>query len=710
MRRTTLSTCLGLLVLGLAGCASPVRLDLPDLDAEPQSAPVQSEVYDASGERIAIFRTDHREPVRFAELPEVLVAAVIAAEDRRFYEHGGVDARSIARAAIANQRAGAVVQGGSTITQQLAKNRYLPEAEPTLDRKVTEARLALELEDRMSKDAILADYLNTIYFGEGAYGIAAAARTYFDTDVADLDLAQSALLAGIIPEPVRASPHHDPERARQARAEVLRRMVETGAIDRPAADEAATAELGLADPPEPAETEHPFFVDLVRRELLADPRLGDDPAARFERVHGGGLRIETTIDPEVQAAAEEAVATHREQLSTGDDDPEVAAAVLRPGDGHVLAVVGGSDHDERPFDLATQGRRQPGSAFKPFALIAALEDGYRPGQTIDSGSVSLTIDEYGEPWRVRSNTSGPMPLDRALEVSSNGAYARLGHELGGGRIAEVAQRLGIDADLGTHPALALGGLREGVTPLELAASYATVAAGGVHAEPRAVARVTDSDGRTVIDDEPEQEVVLDEEVAWHATEALRGVVLNGTGQLADPGRPALGKTGTSQGYRDAWFAGATPELAASVWIGHPDRARRLEGPSGAPIEGGSWPARIWRDLVVGALGDGEERDFPYPEHLEVTRIVDDRQGCVLDAAPGAELVEAVDEGEAVRGFADAQPVVRTRLPGELPERACPEPTDADEEDEAEEAEDEEPETEDEPDPETDTAEPAEDDR
>ena len=646
-----------LLALALAGCATPVRLELPSLDVQPQPSPVQSVVRDAHGEQIAVLRTHHREPVAYADLPEVLVDAVLAAEDQRFFDHGGVDARAIARAAIANQRAGEVVQGGSTITQQLAKNRYLPEAEATLERKVTEARLARELEQRMGKESILTDYLNTIYLGEGAYGIAAAASVYFDAEPADLDLAEAALLAGIIREPVAASPHRDPERALAARARVLEQMVATGAISPEEADEAARAPLALADPPEPPATEHPFFVDAVVRELLADPRLGEDETARVQKLYGGGLEIETTIDPRAQAAAEEAAATGRERLAGAPGgDPEVAAAVVRPADGHVLAVVGGADHGDREFDLATQGRRQPGSAFKTFALVAALEDGWRLDDTIDSGSVSLRVDAHGDAWTVRSATSGPMRLDQALARSSNGAFARLAVEVGGERVAEAAHRLGISSELGTHPAIALGGLREGVSPLEMASAYAAIAAGGVSHDPVLVTRVTDAEGHLLADAslDASPRVAVDGETAWFATRALQAVIEDGTGTLADPGRPAIGKTGTSQRYRDAWFAGSTPELAAAVWIGHPDTAQRLLDPAGAPVMGGSWPARVWRDLVVAALDGVPEHDFPYPEHLEITLRVDPVRDCVL--APDDPA------GETVTG-----------LPGELPDHRCPEP-------------------------------------
>ncbi|HWB70620.1 MAG TPA: transglycosylase domain-containing protein, partial [Egibacteraceae bacterium] len=633
----------------LAACDQVVEIRPTPLALSPVDTPQQSLVYAADGSVIATLRLANRENVARGDLPRVLVDAVVAAEDRRFFAHGGLDLRAVVRAALANRRAGQVVQGGSTITQQLVKNRYLPGGAQTLRRKTAEARLALELERSASKDAILTDYLNTVYFGAGAYGVQAAARTYFGVDVADLSLTQAALLAGLIRSPESASPYSRPHAAQGERRRVLDAMVATAALERPAAEAAASASLGVQPPPPPPATRFPYFVEHVKRVLLADPRFGPDEAARVRLLFGGGLRVHTTIDPALQGQAEAAAGT----FWSAPDDPEVALAVVRPSDGHLVAAVGGRDFRARQFDLATQGRRQPGSAFKTFALVAALQAGMRLDDVVDSGSVALPRGPGGPPWVVRSATRGPLSLRDALAVSSNGAFARLAVRLGPERVADQAHAMGVTSDLGHEEALVLGGLSEGVSPLEMAVAYATLANGGVHVPVTAITRVEDADGRPLWRPDLGPRVAMDPETAHLATQALRSVVEEGTGSAARLDRPAAGKTGTSQRHRDAWFVGFTPQLAAAVWIGYPDQERPLVGVHGvARVSGGTWPARIWKAFMQVALAGQPAADFPYPAHLARTVAVDPSTG-----------------GLATRWCPLTVQV--TGLPKELPRFTCP---------------------------------------
>jgi membrane peptidoglycan carboxypeptidase len=636
----------GLLLLCalVAGCAG-IDVRWADLTVEAQDTPTQTRMYAADGSLIATLRVHNRDLVTRDELPDVLLDAVVAAEDHRFYDHDGVDLRAIARAVVANRRAGQVVEGGSTITQQLVKNRYFPDADETLDRKIAEGRLALEFETVRSKDEILTDYLNTVYFGTGAYGIAAAARTYFDVEAGDLDLTQAALLAGLIRSPESASPHRDGARALAERDRVLHRMASTGRVNPFEAAAAREAPLGVVDPPAPPATRYPHFVEHVKRTLLADARFGADESERVRRLFGGGLTIHTTLDPDLQATAEQAAASLRVP-----GDPEVAVAVVRPRDGRLVAAVGGRDFAERQFDLATQGSRQPGSAFKTFALVAALRDGARLDEEWDAGPADIALPD-GQQWQVRSATPGRLSLIDATARSSNGAFARLAMEVGPHRVAEQARAMGITSRVGTNPAIVLGGLAEGVSPLEMAGAYGTLATGGVHVPPHSVDRVTDAQGRTVWAPDTSPRVAMDAETAWLATQALRAVVEDGTGQAATIDRPAAGKTGTTQDHRDAWFVGFTPQLATAVWVGHPDEAVPLRDGAGGELGGSSWPARIWRQVMLGALAGEPVRQFPYPHARAVTVNVNP-----IDDTLAGQWCPVVVE--------------RSGLPAELPTQEC----------------------------------------
>jgi penicillin-binding protein 1A len=569
----------------------------------------RSVVYAAGGEVIATLAgEENRTVVPLERVPEVAQRAVLAIEDASFYEHRGVSLGGLVRALFTNLEAGTVRQGGSTITQQLVKNVIVGN-ERSLDRKIREARYAIALERERTKREILELYLNEAYFGNGVYGIGTAAEFYFGTKVDQLTLAQSALLAGLIRAPERYDPLRHAEAARARRNLVLDRMAELGHITRAEAARAKAEPLGAAPHPLPAPVE-PYFVEFVKEQILSDPRFGATRADRARALFQGGLRIHTTLDLRLQRAAAAAVS----QVLTSPNDPAAALVAIDPATGAVKAMVGGRDFEKNKYNLAVQGRRQAGSSFKPFTLVAALESGVPPGYTLDTPSPIEITDQTGQVWRVENYShrgEGIMDLRRATELSVNSFYAQLIAKVGPARVVEVARKMGITSDLQPYLSLALGTFE--VSPYEMASAYATLAAGGVHCQPYAVTRIVDASGRTVVENDPDCSPVLDPEVAAQATAILRGVIERGTGRArARIGRPAAGKTGTTDDYKDAWFTGYTPQLATAVWMGYPkDRSRPLTNIHGfAQVFGGSLPAMIWARFMRAAHEGLPVVDFP----------------------------------------------------------------------------------------------------
>ncbi|MFC3230876.1 transglycosylase domain-containing protein [Marinibaculum pumilum] len=503
------------------------------------------------------------------------VEAVLATEDRRFFQHPGIDPVGVARALAVNIWAGRIVQGGSTITQQLAKNLFL-EPDRTLRRKVQEAMLAVWLELQFDKRQILDLYLNRVYFGAGAYGVGAAAARYFGKLPADLDLAESAMLAGLLKAPSRWAPTGNLAGA-QARADaVLENMVEAGFIDRAAARAAA------ADPARPiaalGETRGVrYFTDWVLEELQ-----------QFVGRHGDDLIVRTSLDPRLQAAAERAV---REGVAAAAnrDVGQAALVAMRP-DGAVLAMVGGTDHARSAYNRATQALRQPGSVFKPFVYLAALEAGYAPDDLV--ADAPLTVGGW-QPENYDGRYRGEITLTEALAGSVNAATVALSEAVGRDKVVEAAQRLGISAAMQPLPAIALGAAE--ATLLELTTAYAVFASGGQAVLPYAIAEVRRRDGSLVYERSGSGlgRLVAGEDAA-EMTAMLRAVVDRGTGRAARLDRPVAGKTGTSSDYRDAWFIGYTAALVAGVWTGNDD-GRPMEG-----VTGGSVPAGIWQDFMSRA--------------------------------------------------------------------------------------------------------------
>jgi membrane peptidoglycan carboxypeptidase len=619
------------LALSASACANQfVVLEPPELDAVPRTPPEQTFVYDRDGRQLAVLRREFRERVTLDEVPTVLVDAVLAAEDRRFRQHGGVDVRAIGRAALANTAAGEVSQGGSTITQQLVKNLYMPDAERTAATKLEEALLARELEAEHDKDWILTEYLNTVYFGAGAYGVHAAAQTYYGLELDELHAGQAALLAGLIRSPGTLDPVAEPDAARARRDLVLDAMVETGALTLEEAADARARPLAVTARPTAPAVAEPHVVDLVVRTLLSDPTFGATEADRAARLYGGGLRIHTTIDPRAQAAARAAMAA----ALPDEGDPDAAVVTVDPATGHVIAAASSVPHDELQFDLATQGRRQPGSTFKTFVLTTAVTDGWRPDDRI-SGAQGRIATGSGV-WEVRNadrRSYGAIRLEDAIRASVNGAFARLVLEVGPGRVAALAKAMGVASPVEDNAPIALGGLADCCTPLDMASAYATLAALGVHRPTTVIDRIEDASGATVWRPSESATQVVPTGVAWLVTQMLQTVVTSGTGRAAAvEGWEVAGKTGTVDGYRDAWFVGYTPTQATAVWVGHHEARIPMRGVQGRRVvTGGSIPAEIWRDHVAALLVGVTPVPFTLPDREIVTVEVDPRTG--LLAAP-----------------------------------------------------------------------------
>ncbi|MDQ3147034.1 MAG: transglycosylase domain-containing protein [Actinomycetota bacterium] len=557
---------------------------------------------------------ENRENVVLGELPDHVVDAVIAIEDARFWTHRGVDVKAVVRAAKANTDEGSIVQGGSTITQQYVKNTVL-DADQSIERKINEALLALELERRYTKERILELYLNTIYFGNGAYGVHAAAKEYFGITAAELSLAQSATLAGLIRAPSAFDPHDAPDAAVARRDHVLHRMAELGLVEADVSAKAEAEPLVLAERTAGDRYPAPHFVEQVKRFILDDPRFGATPGERQALLFGGGLRITTTLDPRLQAQAEEAVS----RVRPPEPGPDAALVSIEPRTGFVRALVGGRDFfgggASAKLDLTTGGPGRPaGSAFKPLVLAAALEEGISLDQDY-AAPARLTIPLTSELWQVENyegSDGGRATLFEATLQSYNTVYAQLIQEVGPADAVAMASRLGIRSPLQPFPSAVLG--TNDVHPLEMASAYATFANRGLRVAPAFVTRVLRRDGTVLYSHAHAQERVLEADVADRVNSALQGVIAGGTGVRARIGRPAAGKTGTGQQWRDAWFVGYTQELSTAVWFGFRDEGTRSMVPPATPmrVSGGTWPATTWQLFMAAALAEAPVTGFPAP--------------------------------------------------------------------------------------------------
>jgi len=594
--------------LSAAGYVLSVAASAPPLDSlKPIDQGTSSAVYAADGTRLGFIQADEiRTPIRLRRIPESMQAATIAIEDERFYRHGGVDYEGIARAAFKNLEAGKAVEGGSTITQQLVRNLYVGR-ERTLERKIREARLAEELEDRHSKRWILESYLNSVPYGtvdgQTAVGVQAAAQTFFDKPAKNLTLEESALLAGLPQSPSKLNPFQNPREALERRNEVLRKLADLGYISDARAQEARSAPLGVRRGDLYIKIREPFFFDYVKQQLI--DRFG------VNTVRKGGLRVYTTIDPKLQKAGREAI----DSTLPYPGDPSSAVVAIDPRTGYIKAMASSSKYKHDQYNLAAQGKRQPGSAFKTFVLSTAIKRGVNPYSTsYVSRPLDLKTEDYG-PWKVQTydqSYGGSMNLVRATLRSDNTVYAQLDLDLGPKSVAETAKSMGITTKLDGYPAEGLGGLTRGVSPLEMANAYATLASGGMRNKPIAILRVKFPDGEVEELGKPKRERVLSDAQAYEVTKILKQNVTGGTGRAANIGCPSAGKTGTTDNFNDAWYDGFTPYLATAVWVGYPDALREMRSVHGISVAGGTFPAQIWKKFMDVAKGSNCG-DFPQPK-------------------------------------------------------------------------------------------------
>jgi penicillin-binding protein 1A len=615
-------------LLGLSaftfGLLTAIAAQIPDLDPARQAQRQEKNtyLYASNGRTIlAILRgSQARVVVDSEDISPWLKHAIVAVEDRRFYEHRGVDVRGILRAVKADITNRGAVQGGSTITQQFVKNA-INQDEQTISRKLREAALAWRLERKWSKDRILTSYLNTVYFGNGAYGVEQASRIYFQHGADSVTRAEAALLAGIPGEPSLYDPVAHPRIAKARRDLVLKLMRQQGYITRAQYVEGINA--AMPDPEKvrlPATQTQwaPYFANYVTDQLVEK--------FHTRGVYGGGLHVKTTIDLKMQKMAQEAIA----KALPPDIGPTAALVTIDAHTGAVLAMVGGRSYRKSQFNLATQGERQPGSSFKPFVLAAALRSGISPATTFVSRPV--TIDAGGRLWQVNNYESaynGTIDLRSAIAYSDNSVFAQLTNVVGPKNVAATAKELGIGTPLNGYFSIGLGA--EAATPLDMARAYAAFANGGYRADgallgnkPRVVDCLMDDEGNCKRSNSAINQRVLEPEDAATIDDLLQGVVTYGTGKAARiSGYAVAGKTGTTENYGDAWFVGYTPDLVTAVWVGYPDELRpMLTEYRGRAVAGGTYPALIWKAFMETALPyrveNATSRSFPQPSYRSAT--------------------------------------------------------------------------------------------
>lgn len=579
--------------VGVIGYIVTVASSAPDIESlKPVDQGSNSVVYASNGKRLGFIENDElRQPVRTEQLPRILKDATIAVEDQRFYRHKGVDYEGVVRAAVKNLRSGETVQGGSTITMQLVRNIYPITRRRTFERKIREAKLAQEIEDQHDKTWILTNYLNSVPYGtvggRTAIGAEAAARVFFAKRAKDLTLSEAATLAGLPQAPSLYNPFRDPRAAIARRNDVLQRMRKQGMISEERYQQAAASPLGARSNDYFFSKRESYFFDYVKEQLIEHYGL--------ETVRKGGLRIHTTIDLDKQQAARDAM---KGQLYY-DDDPSSAIVSIDPRTGYIRAMASSSSYRKVKYNYAAQGRRQAGSTAKIWVLMAALRKGVNPNSTTYvSRPLDLTTP-YG-PWKVKTyggTYSGSMNLVRATTQSDNTVYAQLILDVGPDAVKQAAKDMGITSKLEGYPAEGLGGLRIGVSPLEMANAYATIAAGGVRHKPIAVRKIVFPDGKSEDLGKPKGKRTFSEGVAWEATKILQQNVLAGTGTKANIGCPSAGKTGTVDEYTDAWYIGYTPKLTSAVWVGYPNQKVPMYSVHGIRVAGGTFPAAIWHDYM-----------------------------------------------------------------------------------------------------------------
>jgi penicillin-binding protein 1A len=601
---------LGIAVIAITSWVLDVAADAPSLSTcKPIDRGGNTVLYAADGSKLGVVASPEvRSPVSIDRIPKSVQLATVAIEDERFYEHEGVDYEAIARAALKDLEAGEAVEGGSTITQQLVRNLCIPDPERTVERKIVEAELAVEYAEQHTRREILGSYLNVAAYGtvEGAtaVGVGAAARIFFSKPVWKLKLPEAALLAGLPQAPSEYNPLLDPAAAKARRKQVLLQMEKLGYVS--AARARAALESGLRVNLDESYFEHrePYFFDYVENRLI------DKYGA--QKVRRGGLEVQTTIDPKLQEVGLEAM---RSTLPYSTD-PAAALVSVDPRNGRIRAMVSSSRYDQSQFNLAAQGHRQPGSTFKTFVLTTAIKQGIDPYSTYyTSKPLDLYLPQWGH-WTVHTADEGylgTVNLQQATVASDNTVFAQLDLDVGPQAVAQTAKTMGITSPLDGIPAEGIGGLRIGVSPLEMASAYGTLAAGGVHHQPVAVTKVVFPNGHVDRPEASRPQKVVSAPAAWEVTRLLHDNITEGTGTAAYTGCAGqAGKTGTTDEYTDAWFAGYQPNLATVVWVGYPESNEiSMSSVHGIIVFGGTFPADIWHSLYEGAGVPCEE--FTEPE-------------------------------------------------------------------------------------------------
>ena len=596
-------------LLGVAGAVAyqSATEGLPGLDEiKPVSLGQNTKILDRNGKSLGVIAgVTNRTELPYGQIPKALRDATVAIEDKRFYEHSGVDYLRLVGAAV-NNAAGGGRQGGSTITMQLAKNLYDPNAPRSFSQKIKEAYLAQEIEQKYTKDQILAKYLNGVFYGENSVGVQAAALTYFNKPVWGITLPQAALLAGLPQAPSAYDPFINPKDATARRNTVLDEMAAQGYITKAAAETAKASPLGLERGSFYQRKKEGYFFDFVRQQLIDE--FGE------ERVQQGGMNVRTTIDPKLQRAAESAI---RSNLG-GTDDPAAAIVLLDARTGYIRAMATSQAYgDDSQFNYATQAKRQPGSTFKTFVLTRAIADGVDPYSTVyASRPIDIDDPKWG-PINVATYSNsyaGPISVHDATLKSDNSVYIQMTLDEGPDRVVNMAKRMGVKSDLPVVPSIGLGAGE--VTPLDMATAYAPLANGGFRIKPISI---TDLGKNAPANDfaTPSRTRVFSDGVAYEVTRILRDNVSSGTGGAADLGIAQAGKTGTTDDYTDAWFVGYTPKYVCAVWVGYPnsDGVRRsMTSVHGITVAGGTFPAQIWHDFMSVVTATGNNPDWALPKN------------------------------------------------------------------------------------------------
>nr|WP_278003605.1 penicillin-binding protein 1A [Nodosilinea sp. TSF1-S3] len=585
---------------GLVGLAISFR-NLPDVRVLRNYVPSEtSYIYDINGTLLYSLHDEaNREVIDLDEMSPHLKRAVLAVEDSYFYSHNGINPSSVGRAMLANVEAGSTVEGGSTITMQLVKNLFLT-PERAVSRKVAEAVLALRLEQIFSKDEILEMYLNQVYWGHNNYGVETAAQSYFNKSAKDLSLPEAAMMAGLIQAPESYSPFHNYQSTKQRQAVVLNRMRQLGWITPDEEVAARDAPLLVGEVKSFRSSISPYITEAAVQELKQ--RFGNEAVVK------GGMRVQTTVDLSMQQMAEATVQRHNARIRHIAD--QMALVAIDPRTHFVKAMVGGVDYQTSQFNRAIQAYRQPGSAFKPFVYYAAFATGrYTPASSIADTPVSYPDGyRYYSPKNYGGDFMGNISIRTALETSRNVPAVKLGQAVGVNQIIELCRTLGINSPMQPVTSLPLGAVD--LTPMEMAGAYATFASNGWHSEPTFIVQVTDSSGNVLLDNVPKPQLVLDPWATASLTDVLQGVIVRGTGKGAQIGRPAAGKTGTTDSQRDVWFVGYVPQLSTAVWIGNDNYA-----PMRAGATGGTYAAPVWKDFMQQALVNVPVENFRRPSEF-----------------------------------------------------------------------------------------------